>query len=77
MYLTPIFYPLSIVPEPYRVLVEANPMTYFVEAFRAPIYTGSLPGASVLLGATLSAAVVFLGGAAVFSRYSDRIAYHV
>ena len=77
MYLTPIFYPLSIVPEPYRVLVEANPMTYFVEAFRAPIYAGSLPAPSVLLGATASAAFVFLGGAVVFNRYSDRIAYHV
>jgi ABC-type polysaccharide/polyol phosphate export permease len=77
MYLTPIFYPVSIVPERYRVLVEANPMTYFVEAFRAPIYAGTLPDASVLLGATVSAAVVFLGGAIVFDRYSDRIAYHV
>jgi hypothetical protein len=31
----------------------------------------------VLLGATASAAIVFLGGVVVFNRYSDRIAYHV
>lgn len=77
MYLTPIFYPLDIVPERYRILVEANPMTYLVEAFRAPIYAGTLPDTSVLLGAAVSAAVVLVGGTVVFDRYSDRIAYHV
>jgi ABC-2 type transport system permease protein len=75
MYLTPIFYPIDIVPAPWATLVRANPMTYFVEAFRAPIYGGVLPSVEVLAGATLAATVSLAVGWAVFEHYSDRVAY--
>ena len=39
MYATPIVYPLSIVPEKYRILCVLNPMTSIVESFRA-MYLG-------------------------------------
>jgi ABC-2 type transport system permease protein len=77
MYLTPIFYPTNIIPEQWRPLVDANPMTYFVEAFRAPIYAGTLPEPAVLLGATISAIVALVVGTLVFRHYSERIAYYV
>lgn len=35
LYATPIIYPLSLVPEPFRTLVLLNPLTGIVEAFRA------------------------------------------
>jgi len=34
MYATPVIYPASFVPERYRLLIQANPMTPVVEAFR-------------------------------------------
>jgi lipopolysaccharide transport system permease protein len=34
MYGTPIVYPLSLVPEKYRWIVAANPMSAVVETFR-------------------------------------------
>jgi homopolymeric O-antigen transport system permease protein len=77
MYLTPIFYPLEIIPEEYRIIVRLNPMTYFVEAFRAPIYSGALPSNVELLRAGVSAFVALVTGMIVFDRYSDRIAYYV
>ncbi len=40
MYATPIVYPLSTVPEKYRLLIELNPMTGIIEAFRY-IYLGA------------------------------------
>jgi lipopolysaccharide transport system permease protein len=39
MYATPVVYPLSSVPDKYRHLIELNPMTGIVEAFRS-IYLG-------------------------------------
>lgn len=77
MYLTPIFYPVDIVPERWRFLVAANPMTYFVQAFRDPIYRGTLPDGSVLMGATLAAVITLAVGWLVFEHYSDRVAYYV
>jgi ABC-type polysaccharide/polyol phosphate export permease len=77
MYLTPIFYPLDLVPARWRVLVAANPMTYFVEIFRAPIYGGILPSPEIIVGACVAALVSLTVGWVVFQRYSDDVAYYV
>ncbi len=77
LYLTPVMYPVAMVPPAYRAIVDANPMTYFVEAFRAPIYGGTLPDAGVLLGATAFALGSVVLGWIVFEHYTDRIAYYV
>jgi len=76
-YLTPIIYPMTALPERYRPLVYANPVTYLVEAFRAPIYAGTLPSEAILLGATVSSIGMLFIGLLVFERYSDRIAYYL
>jgi ABC-2 type transport system permease protein len=77
LYLTPVMYPVEMVPPAYRPLVDANPMSYFVEAFRAPIYGGALPTGRVLLGATAFACCAVTLGWIVFQHYTDRIAYYV
>ena len=43
LYLTPIIYPISIVPDRFRWLVRLNPLVYIVEIVRDPIYYGILP----------------------------------
>jgi ABC-type polysaccharide/polyol phosphate export permease len=77
MYLTPVIYPMDMVPDAYRGLVNANPMTYFVEAFRAPVYAGQLPPASLIVASTLFAFAALAIGSGVFARYSNRVAYLV
>jgi ABC-type polysaccharide/polyol phosphate export permease len=77
LYLTPVMYPASMVPERYRGLVDVNPMSYFVEMFRAPIYDGVLPAARVVLVGSAFGVVSLLVGWVVFERSSDRIAYHL
>jgi len=77
LYATPVMYPAEIVPPAYHPLVAANPMTYLVETFRAPIYAGTLPVAHVvLLAAAFSTGMLILGWT-VFERYGDRLAYYV
>jgi ABC-type polysaccharide/polyol phosphate export permease len=77
MYLTPIIYPLSALPEADRRLILLNPMTHLVEAFRTPIYQGAIPSAHVLITATVSAVGTLVIGWLVFEHYSDRVAYYV
>ena len=77
MYLTPIFYPLEIVPSPYRVLIQLNPMYHLVECFRAPVYDGVLPSAAHLAYGGLAAVVAMIIGWWFFSRSADRFAYYV
>lgn len=68
MYLTPIIYPLSSVPEDYRLLVLANPMTEVVEAFRYVFLgQGAFTWARLAYSAGASA-LVLVCGLALFSR---------
>ena len=77
MYLTPIFYPMSIVPEHLRWLVRFNPLRSILEVFRDPIYYGKVPPLSHLAVACGVAAVALLVGAVSFRRSSHRIAFYV
>jgi ABC-type polysaccharide/polyol phosphate export permease len=76
MYLTPILYPETIIPEAYRFwILYLNPMYYLVKMFRAAIYGGGLPSVEfILIGASISF-ITLLVGWIYFSRQSDEFAY--
>ena len=68
MYATPIVYPLSIVPENYRLLAALNPMTSIVESFRAAFFgTSSIEPVHVAISVTITL-LVFILGIIMFSR---------
>lgn len=72
LFLTPIVYTPSLVPEGYRWIVRWNPMTYLVEVFRAPIYDGWLPGWKTFTFAVCAAcAALALGWAFYASRIEE------
>jgi lipopolysaccharide transport system permease protein len=43
MFLSPVFYPVSRLSEPYRSLMYLNPMTYFIEESRSVMMWGNSP----------------------------------
>ncbi len=70
MYLTPILYPLKLVPASMRTWVELNPFTYLVMRLRDALLDGRLAfqwGDAVALAVALA---VFMGGLWVFRRLS-------
>ena len=68
MYLTPVVYPLSEVPEGLRLIILFNPMTAVVEAFRgAFLGVSSLTPAGLALSIALTL-IVFVLGAIIFGR---------
>jgi ABC-type polysaccharide/polyol phosphate export permease len=74
-YLTPIIYPISILPEPLAKFAHLNPMYQYIEAFRGSLIEGQPPELipSVLsLAAALAITVV---GWSLFTRLSDQFAY--
>jgi len=60
MFMAPIFYPASAIPEQYRSWLLLNPLTYAVEMGRGALFLGQLPSLSAYLiyltAAVLSAA---------------------
>jgi len=70
MYLTPILYPLTLVPDNLRSLVAANPFGWLVGRLRDALLDGHLalqPGDAV---AALIATAIFAAGLTVFRRLS-------
>lgn len=77
MYMTPVFYPVSILPPDLRWIVEANPIRWILDMFRLPIYAGTIPSLTEMAVATLIALTVLTIGAAVFRATSHRIAVYL
>ena len=77
LYLTPVIYPLEVVPESLRWLFHLNPMYYFVESFRRPIYAGVLPSPLIVLAALVIALTSLIAGWWIFARNADALAYRI
>lgn len=77
-YMTPIFYPMSIVEE-HRLfwVVRYNPARSILEVFRDPIYLNKIPPITHLSVATGVALVAFAVGVFAFRRMNDRIPFYL
>jgi lipopolysaccharide transport system permease protein len=65
---TPIFYPLSIVPEPIRTWMSYSPLAVSVETARNALLFGQMPNGTLLEITTAGAVVVMLLGYAFFMK---------
>jgi ABC-type polysaccharide/polyol phosphate export permease len=77
MYLTPVFYPMAILPDNVRWVVRYNPVRSILEVFRDPIHYGKIPPLEHLAVSGGIAAVALALGAFAFRRSSDRIPFYV
>lgn len=78
MYLTPVIYPISILPDQFRFwITRLNPMFYMIELFRAPVYYGRLPGLDVLIPAAVISILTLAVGWVAFTYKADEFAYRV
>jgi ABC-type polysaccharide/polyol phosphate export permease len=77
MYLTPIIWPLKIVPPKFQAVIRANPMYYLIELVRIPIHAGILPSLQ-LLGVGIALALgALLFGWLTFRRLSPGFYPHL
>jgi lipopolysaccharide transport system permease protein len=65
---TPIVYPASLVPERFRPILAANPMTHLTEWYRRAFTLHVLPDAGSVLYLSVFAAAAAVLGAALFMR---------
>lgn len=68
MYATPVIYPLSIVPEPWRRVILLNPLAPVVELFRHAFLGASAVSSGMLIYSFLSITVIFITGVVLFNR---------
>ena len=68
MFLSPIFYPATALPEAYRHLLYLNPLTPVIELARDVLFWGKPPEFSVLAGYWLITAIIAWLGFAWFQK---------
>lgn len=68
MFLAPVFYPITAIPEEFRPWIMANPLTFIIEQAREVLIWGHLPDWAGLGIYTLAATVVAWAGYAWFQK---------
>ena len=71
MYLTPVIYPMNILPEWLSKIVLLNPITNMVMMFRDTIMYNSLPGVKNLMISIIEAVIMVAIGMWVFYKNQD------
>lgn len=61
-YLTPVLYPVDIVPQKYHIVYDLNPNSLFIHAYRRVLLHGDSPGLDrVLAGLAIALGTFFIG----------------
>lgn len=71
MYITPIVYPVSLIPEQWRILYGLNPMASVVEGFRAAVTGQGGPTGEMLLTSTFIVMALLVSGL-IFFRQTEQ-----
>jgi lipopolysaccharide transport system permease protein len=71
-WLTPILYPLSVIPQKYRIILTLNPMIYLIESWRDVIMGNPINWGNMGISA-LTAVVFLIAGMAIFNRMTKKL----
>ncbi len=74
MFVSPIFYPATAVPETFRWAIDWNPLSFFVEQTRAVLIFGHLPDFAGLAWMTVGGLALAWLGLALFQHARDGFA---
>lgn len=73
-FLSPICYPISIIPQQYLPLYILNPVTVLIETYRNFLVYGLPPGLYSMIYIIIAASALMIIGRAVFNRLERRFA---
>lgn len=77
MWLSAIFYPLSIVPVTYRFLFDLNPALHYITIMRAICHEGVMPDEKSLVIATCYSVLMLIMGISVFKSKENKFLLYI
>ena len=77
MYLTPIFYPVSVLPEQIQAIVKMNPLYFYVTFIRSCIIDGISPDPHLYIQCAVVAVVMLAVGSVVFKKTQDQFVLYL
>jgi len=77
MYATPLFYPESIIPDKFRLILTLNPMYHYIHFARTVLMEGISPEPAAYFTCGCTAMLMCAAGLLVFKRFQDRFVLFV
>ncbi|WP_343248566.1 ABC transporter permease [Diplocloster hominis] len=77
MYLTPIFYPVSLLKDNAPWALSINPMYYYIDYFRMIVLEGGVPSLRMNIICFLISFIVLLVGLVIFYKKQDRYILYI
>jgi ABC-2 type transport system permease protein/lipopolysaccharide transport system permease protein len=74
---TPIIYPITAIPEKFHSVFTWNPLYYYIELFRAPIYRGEYPDLYTLVFCIATSLLILSVGIWFFSKNSSKVIFRL
>ncbi|MFC5078847.1 Teichoic acid translocation permease protein TagG [Vibrio thalassae] len=68
LFMSPIFYPISALPEIYQKILYLNPLTIIIEQVRAVAFYGEFPNYKLVIGYTFCSSIVCYVGYFCFQK---------
>ncbi|MDL2246087.1 ABC transporter permease [Methanobrevibacter sp. OttesenSCG-928-K11] len=76
-FMTPLFYPIEIIPAEFRLAFDLNPLYAGVASFRAIILDGTFPPTEPLLYLIITSILSLIIGVFVFYKYQDKFVLNI
>lgn len=77
LYVTPIFYPIDIIPTEFRFLFELNPLYVYISIFRDFALNNTMPSERMLIVATFYSILTLILGMMTFKEKEDRFFLYI
>lgn len=77
VYLTPIFYPISAVPESVAAIIRMNPLYIFITIFRELVLYGNIPAWDMWFSGSAVAVGAVVIGTLLFQKMQDRFILYI
>lgn len=77
MYLTPLFYPIDLIPDNVRFLIYCNPLYYYVDYMRTLTIEGRVPGIETNIICIEFALFFLIVGLIIFKKKQDRFILYI
>lgn len=77
MYLTPLFYPIDIIPDNIRFFIYYNPLYYFVTYLRQIVIDGTIPGFKMNFICMEFSIVFLIAGLLIFKNKQDKFILYI
>lgn len=76
-YSTPLFYPISIIPQKFLFIFELNPMYHFITILRDIVHLGTMPSEKSLIIASCYSIITLILGIVIFKEHEDKFYLHI